>query len=285
MSVSIQQSQQAQPLQGKTEQEQKQFQTEAQKADQQIKEYFNNLGTYSAPSMDNICDLYNSGHKKEGDAFHKEHMSFCDLYGNAALAFGNVLRDAATKTVNDIKNAINAVKVANEKAIEGLKVLIQQEEDVIQENSDANGEKTEIERDRQNNTGYHQITNLQYNSVLNTDVSNKQKTKLQVNDILAEVNINLSSLPEYIQNDLVNKYTNMVNFAKSNDLKYYNKETLKERLIRYTQAKIGHTTNKASSYLRSCDAEAIREEFHSTETIGRDETIEEYYNRLKLAAK
>lgn len=279
MSISISNDkQQVQLPQGKTEQEQQEFKTEAQKADQQIKEYYNNLGMYSAPSMENICDLYNSGHKCEGEHFHKEHTNFCDLYGNAALAFGNVLRDAATKTVNDVKDAINAVKYASEKATNGLKALIQKEEAVIEANSDFSDEKTLVGNDRQ-------ITNQQCNPILNVDVSDKQKTKITVNDILAKVNIDLSSLPEDVQDDLINKYTNMANFAKSNDLRYYNTETLNERLIRYTQAKIGYKTNEANTYLRLCDAAAIKEQFHSTKTIGRDETIAEYYNRLKAENK
>lgn len=285
MSISVQQSQEPLQPQGQTEQEQQEFQTEAQRADQQIKEYYNNLGTYSAPSMDNICDLYNSGHTQEGDHFHKEHMSFCDLYGNAAIAFGNVLRDAATKTINDIKNAVNAIKVATEKAINGLKNLIQKEEAVIEANSDANGEKTSVERDRQNLAGYSEVSNPQYNPPLDANVTDRQMTKKAVNDILAGVNIDLSSLPENIQEDLINKYTNMVNFANSNNLRYYNTETLNERLIRYAQTKIGYTTDEASAYLRSRDAEAIREQFHSTKTIGKDETIAEYYDRLKAESK
>ena len=283
--LTVNNSQQSPKIQDKTKQEELEFSTEAQKADRQIREYYQNLGNYSAPSMDNICDLYNSGLQKEGKFFHGQHMSFCDLYGNAALAFGSVLRNSATKTVNDIKNAVDNVKTATEKATNGLRTLIQKEEAVIEANSEPTDEKMSEERERQSLSGTKETTEEQDNSNLNEDVSDRQKTKTTVKKILGNVNMDFSSLPEELQEDLVNKYTNMVNFAKSNDLRYYNTDTLSERLVRYAQAKLGYTTKKSTAYLKQCDAESLRKDYNSNLRIGKNESIQSYYERLEAEKK
>lgn len=233
MSINIDGSQTSQqPTQKKVDLKQQELQDEAQKADQKLKEYYNSLGMYSTPSMNNICDLYNAGYESEGKAFHKEHISYCDFYGNAALAFGDVILNIAEKTINDIKNAINNVKTATDKAINCLKGLIKREDSTIESKLKPNEGNASIKEDE--NTLYkdEQTAPAQHNNDLN------RATKSDVNNILKKVNINLSELPEKIQEDIVNKYTNMLNFASSHNLKYYDTDRLNENLISYAQAKI-----------------------------------------------
>lgn len=98
--------------------------SEAEKARQELEGYYNSLGDYSEPSMENICNLYNTGHKTESEKFHKEHMRLCKLYREAALKFGQVLKNLANSTVEDIRNAMAEVKNATTEAITGLQNLI-----------------------------------------------------------------------------------------------------------------------------------------------------------------
>ena len=92
---------------------------------------YNSLGKYTAPSMDNICELFNKGFKDESDYFYVDHMAFCNEYGDKALAFGNSIKDESDTST--IQNALFEVKKATLKAIIGLKKLITKEKEKIEE--------------------------------------------------------------------------------------------------------------------------------------------------------
>ena len=251
--------------------QQKEVEKEVQKADQPLREYYNSLGDYSAPSMDNICDLHNAGYIKESDYFYTKHYNFCDIYGKAASAFGHVLGNLANQTVSDVKNAIANVKNATDKAVAGLKALIHDEDTIIEA-------KIEV-KNSQNTENEQQENNVQQN------MSSKKNTKETIKEILSAMNIEFDEIPENMQKDLIKKYDNIENFASINNLEYYDEDTLKERLVRYAQAKLGYSTNAMSSYIRQRDAESIRKQFHSNQQIGSNETIVEYYQRLEKEAK
>lgn len=220
--------------------QQKEVENEAIKADQQIREYYNSLGDYSAPSMDNICDLHNAGYIKESDYFYGKHHDLCDIYGNAASALGDVLGNLANQTVSDVKNAIANVKNATDKAIAGLKALINDEDTVIEA-------KIEVKNAQDPKNEQQENTILQ-------NVSREKDTKETIKEILSAMNIEYDTIPEDIQKDLIRKYINMKDFANINNLNYYDEDALKERFVWYTQAKLGYM----NSYTRLRDVESIR---------------------------
>ncbi len=256
--------------------QQKEVENEVQKADQQLREYYNSLGNYSAPSMSNICDLHNAGYIKESDYFDGKHSNLCNIYGKAASAFGDVLGNLANQTVSDVKNAIANVKNATDKAVAGLKALIHDEDTVIEA-------KIEV-KNAQNAENEQQENAVQENTV-QQNVSSEKDTQKTIKEILSAMNIEYDAIPEDVQKDLIKKYANIENFASINNLEYYDEDTLKERLVWYAQAKLGYSTNAMSSYIRQRNAESIRKQFNSNKPIGSNETIVEYYQRLEKEAK
>ena len=99
---------------------------------QKIQSCYNELGTYSAPSMDNICSIWNNGFKSEGNNFYSQHMGFCDEYGNAAQAYGQAVLN--NQSENNLDSLLDNIVAATQKAVSGLKNLITQEESFINKN-------------------------------------------------------------------------------------------------------------------------------------------------------
>ena len=112
------------------EQNQKTAQTGRTKNQVEISNCYNELGKYSAPSMDNICSIWNAGYKQDGNNFYAQHMGYCDEYGVAAKNYG----DAVLNGSNDLDKLVDNIKAATQKSVAGLKALIVQENSFINDN-------------------------------------------------------------------------------------------------------------------------------------------------------
>ena len=112
------------------EQNQKTAQTGRTKNQVEISNCYNELGKYSAPSMDNICSIWNAGYKQDGNNFYAQHMGYCDEYGVAAKNCG----DAVLNGSNDLDKLVDNIKAATQKGVAGLKALIVQENSFINDN-------------------------------------------------------------------------------------------------------------------------------------------------------
>ena len=112
------------------EQNQKTAQTGRTKNQVEISNCYNELGKYSAPSMDNICSIWNAGYKQDGNNFYALHMGYCDEYGVAAKNYG----DAVLNGSNDLDKLVDNIKAATQKGVAGLKALIVQENSFINDN-------------------------------------------------------------------------------------------------------------------------------------------------------
>ena len=112
------------------EQNQKTAQTGRTKNQVEISNCYNELGKYSAPSMDNICSIWNAGYKQDGNNFYAQHMGYCDEYGVAAKNYG----DAVLNGSNDLDKLVEDIKAATQKGVAGLKALIVQENSFINDN-------------------------------------------------------------------------------------------------------------------------------------------------------
>lgn len=112
------------------EQNQKTAQTGRTKNQVEISNCYNELGKYSAPSMDNICSIWNAGYKQDGNNFYAQHMGYCDEYGVAAKNYG----DAVLNGSNDLDKLVDNIKAATQKGVAGLKALIVQENSFINDN-------------------------------------------------------------------------------------------------------------------------------------------------------
>lgn len=112
------------------EQNQKTAQTGRTKNQVEISNCYNELGKYSAPSMENICSIWNAGYKQDGNNFYAQHMGYCDEYGDAAKNYG----DAVLKGSNDLDKLVDNIKAATQKGVAGLKALIVQENSFINDN-------------------------------------------------------------------------------------------------------------------------------------------------------
>lgn len=114
-------------------------------ANTEINSCYSELLTYSKPSMENICSIWNYGNntfKTDGDNFYKEHMTNCDEYGYAAKSFGDkTSKSDVTKEI--IANALNSLKEATKNAVAGLKALIIKETNFIKTNMEVDKEKTD----------------------------------------------------------------------------------------------------------------------------------------------
>lgn len=112
------------------EQNQKTAQTGRTKNQVEISNCYNELGKYSAPSMENICSIWNAGYKQDGNNFYTQHMGYCDEYGVAAKNYG----DAVLNGSNDLDKLVDNIKAATQKGVAGLKALIVQENSFINDN-------------------------------------------------------------------------------------------------------------------------------------------------------
>ena len=112
------------------EQNQKTAQTGRTKNQVEISNCYNELGKYSAPSMDNICSIWNAGYKQDGNNFYAQHSGYCDEYGDAAKNYG----DAVLNGSNDLDKLVEDIKAATQKGVAGLKALIVQENSFINDN-------------------------------------------------------------------------------------------------------------------------------------------------------
>lgn len=112
------------------EQNQKTAQTGRTKNQVEISNCYNELGKYSAPSMENICSIWNAGYKQDGNNFYAQHMGYCDEYGVAAKNYG----DAVLNGSNDLDKLVDNIKAATQKGVAGLKALIVQENSFINDN-------------------------------------------------------------------------------------------------------------------------------------------------------
>lgn len=112
------------------EQNQKTAQTGRTKNQVEISNCYNELGKYSAPSMDNICSIWNAGYKQDGNNFYAQHSGYCDEYGVAAKDYG----DAVLNGSNDLDKLVEDIKAATQKGVAGLKALIVQENSFINDN-------------------------------------------------------------------------------------------------------------------------------------------------------
>lgn len=112
------------------EQNQKTAQTGRTKNQVEISNCYNELGKYSAPSMENICSIWNAGYKQDGNNFYAQHMGYCDEYGDAAKNYG----DAVLNGSNDLDKLVEDIKAATQKGVAGLKALIVQENSFINDN-------------------------------------------------------------------------------------------------------------------------------------------------------
>ncbi len=112
------------------EQNQKTAQTGRTKNQVEISNCYNELGKYSAPSMDNICSIWNAGYKQDGNNFYAQHMGYCDEYGVAAKNYG----DAVLKGSEDLDKLVDNIKAVTQKSVAGLKALIVQENSFINDN-------------------------------------------------------------------------------------------------------------------------------------------------------
>lgn len=112
------------------EQNQKTAQTGRTKNQVEISNCYNELGKYSAPSMENICSIWNAGYKQDGNNFYAQHMGYCDEYGVAAKNYG----DAVLNGSNDLDKLVEDIKAATQKGVAGLKALIVQENSFINDN-------------------------------------------------------------------------------------------------------------------------------------------------------
>lgn len=112
------------------EQNQKTAQTGRTKNQAEISNCYNELGKYSAPSMENICSIWNAGYKQDGNNFYAQHMGYCDEYGVAAKNYG----DAVLNGSNDLDKLVENIKAATQKGVAGLKALIVQENSFINDN-------------------------------------------------------------------------------------------------------------------------------------------------------
>ncbi len=111
------------------EQNQKTAQTGGTKKQDEIGQCYNELCKYSAPSMDNICSIWNAGYKQDGNNFYAQHMGYCDEYGDAAKNYG----DAVLKGSEDLDKLVENIKTVTQKSVAGLKSLIVQENSFINE--------------------------------------------------------------------------------------------------------------------------------------------------------
>lgn len=110
--------------------QQKEKQINSQQADEEIRNCYNELGKYSAPSMENICSIWNNNFKAAGDTFYAEHMQYCDTYGDAAALYGKGIQNSS-----DIEPLLENIKTATKSAINGLKQLITKEKQFMTQNS------------------------------------------------------------------------------------------------------------------------------------------------------
>ena len=111
------------------EQNQKTAQTDGTKKQDEIGQCYDELCKYSAPSMDNICSIWNAGYKQDGNNFYVQHMGYCDEYGDAAKNYG----DAVLKGSEDLDKLVENIKAVTQKSVAGLKSLIVQENSFINE--------------------------------------------------------------------------------------------------------------------------------------------------------
>ena len=112
------------------EQNQKTAQTGRTKNQVEISNCYNELGKYSAPSMENICSIWNAGYKQDGNNFYAQHSGYCDEYGDAAKNYG----DAVLKGSEDLDKLVDNIKAVTQKSVAGLKALIVQENSFINDN-------------------------------------------------------------------------------------------------------------------------------------------------------
>ena len=112
------------------EQNQKTAQTGRTKNQVEISNCYNELGKYSAPSMDNICSIWNAGYKQDGNNFYAQHSGYCDNYGVAAKDYG----DAVLNGSDDLDKLVDNIKAVTQKSVAGLKALIVQENSFINDN-------------------------------------------------------------------------------------------------------------------------------------------------------
>lgn len=130
----------------------------AKKIQEEISKYYQELGQYSAPSMQNICDIFNSGFKTEGNQFYTEHMGFCDIYGVAASNLGQAEQ---SKNSDEISSALANVKKATEQAVGGLKGLIVEETSFKDKNNIATSTPNKDSSETDNNKETSQTENPQ----------------------------------------------------------------------------------------------------------------------------
>ena len=112
------------------EQNQKTAQTGRTKNQVEISNCYNELGEYSAPSMVNICSIWNAGYKQDGNNFYAQHSGYCDEYGDAAKNYG----DAVLKGSEDLDKLVDNIKAVTQKSVAGLKALIVQENSFLNDN-------------------------------------------------------------------------------------------------------------------------------------------------------
>lgn len=109
----------------------KEEQFNSKSAQDEIRSCYNELGEYSAPSMNNICSIWNNNFTDAGNSFYSEHMHYCDIYGDAAALYGQGIRNGST----NLETLLENIKTATKSAISGLKQLISKEEQFMNKNS------------------------------------------------------------------------------------------------------------------------------------------------------
>lgn len=123
-------------------------------AEKEINKCYNELGEYASSSMGNICSIWDNNFKEVANNFNSEHMQYCNIYGNAAAAYGNGISNGS-----NLEPLLENIKTSTQTAINGLKQLIVKEKQFMKKNSieneyqysKENGEKTDNENEKDNN--------------------------------------------------------------------------------------------------------------------------------------
>ncbi len=115
-------------------------------AEDEIRNCYNELGEYSAPSMENICSIWNNNFKEAGNNFYAEHMQYCDIYGDAAATYGQGIRNGS-----NLEPLLENIKTSTKSAINGLKQLITKEKQFITQNSIKDEKEYKKENSENNN--------------------------------------------------------------------------------------------------------------------------------------
>lgn len=130
---------------------------------------YNELGQYSAPSMDNICSIFNNGFKADGNNFYSAHSGYCDIYGAAASAFGNALHQQS----NDLEASTQNVEAATRRAVAGLQGLIVQEKSFMTRNNITPNEDVSNKETEENKTPDKKEENSLWDSIVSFFTGNK----------------------------------------------------------------------------------------------------------------